>query len=204
MKEPSITEALAKRRTSANGPSRHFAALQQFGRFLSEADINSSGQPLDVGLREDQQLGVHRPDHEAIALDLSKASSRRAAAFRIRARSCSSRRALSAGDMPSPCSSDSLMFGLEQGGAVHDHQGTDETLPLQMRRLRWVTSGSVESPLPVDLFGLAQLGLDLGVARRDGVRQALHATSSRPAAGRARRRSVRCSWESPPRVCRRR
>jgi hypothetical protein len=25
------------------GPSRHFAALQQLGRFLSEADINSGG-----------------------------------------------------------------------------------------------------------------------------------------------------------------
>ena len=28
---------------SLNGPSRHFADLQQFGRFLSKADINLLG-----------------------------------------------------------------------------------------------------------------------------------------------------------------
>jgi hypothetical protein len=33
------------RPVSAFGPSRHFAAPQQYGRFLSEADINSVYRP---------------------------------------------------------------------------------------------------------------------------------------------------------------
>jgi triphosphoribosyl-dephospho-CoA synthetase len=39
-----VIELLLLRRTSSEyGPSRHFAALQKFDRFLSEADINSGG-----------------------------------------------------------------------------------------------------------------------------------------------------------------
>jgi hypothetical protein len=35
----------AKRLMSLNGPSRHFAAAQQLGRFWREADINRQAEP---------------------------------------------------------------------------------------------------------------------------------------------------------------
>ena len=48
-----VKKALANSEPSTHGPSRHFAATQQFGRFRSEADIQraaSTAHALDAKL----------------------------------------------------------------------------------------------------------------------------------------------------------
>jgi hypothetical protein len=71
--------SLAPRAPSIHGPSRHLAAMQQFGRFLSETDINSlaggnvfSGDdvmPRRGGLqdlRQVRRLGAESPHCESV------------------------------------------------------------------------------------------------------------------------------------------
>jgi hypothetical protein len=51
-----VKKVLANSEPSTHGPSRHFAAARQFGRFWTEADIGPG--PMSTRPRTDGPLGV--------------------------------------------------------------------------------------------------------------------------------------------------